>query len=84
LTRPSTFWAAQIQDISAEGARLVLNHPVPAGSFLTIRMPPDSDEEMRMLRARVVRSIRRDESRQWVVGCIINPQLTDAELDWFV
>jgi PilZ domain len=82
LMRLSSLGTGWVQDISAEGLRLVLRRPVPPGTFLSLRLQTLPGQLIRQLRAQVIRSSRFDnEGTRWVVGCKFSPHLSEVELD---
>jgi hypothetical protein len=73
-------WNTRVHDISADGIRLVLGHPLPPGTFLAVSLHSILGQFIRRVRACVIRSNRMDADN-WIIGCSLNPELDDNELD---
>jgi hypothetical protein len=82
LMRLSPVGTGWVQDISADGLRVVLARPVQPGTFLTMRLQTLPGHLIRQLRAQVIRSSRFDDTgTRWVIGCKLSPHLSEVELD---
>jgi hypothetical protein len=81
LTQRIAPWTAFVQDVSSDGIQLVFGHPVPAGTFLCVTLLTPPGQFVRQLRARVIRSRRSEQSPYWTIGCSLNPELSNPELD---
>jgi hypothetical protein len=72
-------WPARAVNISATGLCLVLQRRFEKGTNLVIEILGRHDRLTRQLLSRVVR-VRRESSGEWVIGCKLFRQLSDAEL----
>ena len=70
-------WPGVIQDVSATGIALALDHPLPVGAFLALHLPFSSGAKL--VRARVV-SARPLPDGGWVLGCTLDRKLHHREL----
>jgi hypothetical protein len=75
-------WLARVRDISAHGIGLVLPHPVEPGALLTGDVESPSGNLTRTILARVVHVTARARG-EWVVGCALVSELSDADLGAF-
>jgi DNA-binding NarL/FixJ family response regulator len=73
-------WRAELCDISASGARLVLDRPVEAGTLLVLELPATSEAPPRRFVARAIRVALMSEGR-WTLGCVFARRLSDARLE---
>jgi hypothetical protein len=79
LQRNAPAWPVLVRDISCTGINLLLNGLLEVGTFLSVKLPPQCHRR-RPLRACVVR-IRRLGPRIWEHGCVLNPELSKAEIE---
>src|SRR5438105_2629459 len=75
-------WLARVRDISAHGIGLVLPHPVEPGALLTGDVESPTRDVMRTILARVVHVTARARG-EWIVGCALVTELSDADLAVF-
>jgi hypothetical protein len=69
---------ARVLDLSANGAGLLVDRPVPVGSLLTLEMRSNTGPTVLSMLACVVRSAPRDKG--WALGCNFISELSDREL----
>lgn len=70
-------WPAVLLDVSATGVALVLDQPLPIGSFLALQLPVRG--KLQKLRVRVV-SVRAQDDGGWVLGCTLERRLRNTQL----
>jgi hypothetical protein len=75
-------WPARVRDISAHGIGLVLPHPLEPGTLLTAELGSPGGDRVRTVLARVVHVTARDRG-EWIVGCALVSELSDADLATF-
>jgi hypothetical protein len=75
-------WLARVRDISAHGIGLVLPHPVEPGALLTGDLESPTRNLVRTILARVVH-VTSHERGEWIVGCALVSELSDADLGAF-
>ena len=71
----------QLEDISADGLRLIFGRPLPLGTFLSIDLRTPPGHLVTHLRAQVIRSARHGTDFRWIIGCKLSPMLSELELD---
>jgi len=79
VARPTL--AAVIRDISTTGIGLVLEKPLPLGTFLAVEI--SAGRGRRPLRAQVV-ALRRQAEGDWLVGCLLLRPLSAEQVDELV
>jgi hypothetical protein len=67
----------KVKDISLGGIGLVSPHNIPKGTFLAIKL--QGFHHSRTLRARVVHSAQ--QSKTWLLGCVLLDKLRPEELE---
>jgi c-di-GMP-binding flagellar brake protein YcgR len=72
---------ANIRDLSAGGANLLVDRPLPAGNMLTLELHAHQGNIHTVL-ACVVRSIPQ-EGGKWSLGCVFSRELGSEDLDNF-
>jgi hypothetical protein len=68
-------WPVVLRDVSSTGVGLVLDYPVPPGTFVALEVPG----WRKPLRAQVV-AIRPHEDQMWVLGCTFVRELKADQL----
>jgi CheY-like chemotaxis protein len=77
-----TPWKGRLADVSAVGARFLLEHELEVGDLVTLRLPPGEAPDSAPLLARVVRVERAADGR-WSLACIFTNKLTESQLrEW--
>jgi hypothetical protein len=71
-----------IRDISAAGLGLRSELPIPPGIFLVVQLQGSSGVK-RSFRARVAHCTPQDAG-QWILGCVLERELTSQELEEFL
>ncbi|MBY0527398.1 MAG: PilZ domain-containing protein [Gemmataceae bacterium] len=72
------WWFAKTLDLSAEGIGLVLRNGFEPGTGLIVELSSTDGNFTLAVEAQVVHSSQ--EPAGWVIGCVFNRKLTDAEL----
>lgn len=72
--------AGVIRDISTTGIGLLMEKPVPPGTFLSVDVSRQNAEVEQPLTVRVVR-FRRQENGQWLIGCSMLQPLSPDQVD---
>ncbi len=73
-------WPAQVQDISAGGASLLMNRRFEPGAILSLELGAKADGQTRLPLVRV-RHVKAGQKGRWVIGCQFLTQLSDEELE---
>jgi hypothetical protein len=68
-----------LQDVSTEGASLVLHHDPGPAAVLLLQLPGRRAGQTNTRVARVV-DVESEPDDRWRVGCRFTPPLSDAEL----
>jgi len=69
---------AQVRDLSAGGANVIVDRPVQPGHMLTLELPTH-DGEVRTVLACVVRTVPQGDDA-WSLGCVFSRELSDGDL----
>jgi hypothetical protein len=69
-----------IRDISTTGVGLVMEKPLPLGTFVALDVARLDAQERRAIAARVVR-YRRQEKGGWLIGCVMLQPLTAQQVE---
>ncbi|MBI1832100.1 MAG: PilZ domain-containing protein [Planctomycetes bacterium] len=69
---------AQVRDLSAGGANVLVDRPLEPGHILTLELPT-RDGEVRTVLACVVRTVSHGPG-QWSLGCVFSRELSGADL----
>jgi CheY-like chemotaxis protein len=78
-SRSGEHWQGQILDISAGGARVLLNRRFEVGTVLVLSVTNPSGDGVQRLLARVVRLVREPDG-QWSLGCSFTTPLDESDL----
>jgi CheY-like chemotaxis protein len=78
-SRSGQHWQGQVLDISASGARVLLNRRFEVGTVLVLSVTSSSGESVQRLLARVVRLVRETDG-QWSLGCSFNRPVDENDL----
>jgi serine/threonine-protein kinase len=76
-------WNAEVQDISATGARLRLGRRFEPKSVLAVEVVNEQSKATLTLYAKVL-WVRQVASKKWEVGCAFNAPLESGELDTYL
>ncbi len=77
-------WIGKLRDISATGVKLLINRRFEIGTLLLLELPRPGWDAIRMLLCRVVRVSKEPQGRDWDVGCILDRELSDDEVQSFL
>jgi CheY-like chemotaxis protein len=77
-------WLGKLRDISANGVKVLLNRRFEIGTLLVLELPRPGWDVSRMLLCRVVRVAKEPLGSDWEVGCTLDRELSDDEVQSFL
>jgi CheY-like chemotaxis protein len=83
---PSTgeSWLGKLRDISATGVKILINRRFEVGTLLAVELPRPGWEATNMLLCRVVRITKDPVGHDWEVGCALDRELSDDEVQSYL
>jgi CheY-like chemotaxis protein len=86
IGRPSTgeSWLGKLLDISATGVKILINRRFEVGTLLAVELPRPGWEAAPILLCRVVRVAKEPVGRDWEVGCMLDRELSDDEVQSYL
>ncbi len=77
-------WLGKLRDISATGVKVLVNRRFEIGTLLVLELPRPGWDASRMLLCRVVRVTKESLGRDWEVGCSLDRELSDDEVQSYL
>ena len=77
-------WLGKLRDISATGAKILVNRRFEIGTLLVLELPRVDWETSRMLLCRVARISKEPLGSDWEVGCTLAHELSHDEIQSFL
>jgi len=77
-------WSGKLRDISATGVKILINRRFEVGTLLALELPRPGWDASRMLLCRVVRVSKEPVGHDWEVGCVLDRELSDDEVQSFL
>ncbi|MBY0527058.1 MAG: PilZ domain-containing protein [Gemmataceae bacterium] len=73
-------WPVVIRDISRTGVGLVLDYPLPPGTFMALELPQISTQPIKV----IVTCIRQQLDESWILGCAFSRELRFEQVEALV
>jgi hypothetical protein len=80
LAPESPMVLARVHDLSIDGLRLLLAHPLERGTFLALSLQTPEGNSVRPLKGCVMHNAPDPNSERWIVGCTLAHPLSEAEM----
>jgi len=77
-------WVGKLRDISATGVKILINRRFEVGTLLVVELPRPGWEMTQMLLCRVVRVAKEPVGQDWEVGCTLDRELSDDEVQSYL
>ena len=76
-------WHAIVLDVSTHGIALAIERPVVTGTFFAIELPDELQGTVKRIRGRVVHATAQGHN-YWHIGCLLESELTNEEVQGLV